>query len=119
MPAMFLTKFSILMQLLHIFVPDKKSGRANLLYALIALNFFFFTALFFVQIFECTPRAKIWNPTLPGHCIDINKSFVVSAAINIASDVLILLFPTITIWRLEMKTKQKLSVSVIFATGVL
>ena len=71
------------------------------------------------EIFECTPREKIWNPSLPGTCINIQLSFVITAVINIVSDVTILLLPLAWIWQLQMPVTRKLGVSAVFATGLL
>ena len=119
MPAMFLVKYSILVSFIKIFVPNSRSTSFVLIQVMIWLNLFFFTALFFVQIFQCVPREAIWNPLVKGVCVNINSSFIASAAINVGSDIGILLFPTVTIWKLEMSTARKIPAIVVFATGIL
>ncbi len=37
-------------------------------------------------IFECTPIKKLWQPTIPGHCVDITKFFVASGSVNVILD---------------------------------
>jgi large subunit ribosomal protein L36e len=119
MPAIFAIKLAILLQLIRLFVTNHKSTTFVLMQILIWLNLLFFAAMFFVQIFECIPRERIWNPFIQGKCINIKLSFIVSAAINIVSDFSILALPTVTIWRLQMATSRKLSVSAVFAMGIL
>lgn len=119
MPAILFTKVSVLMQLLDIFAPQRPSWRWWTLLALIVANSCFFTILFFIEIFECIPRKKIWMPSLPGHCININQTFVASAVINVIDDFLILALPISWIIKLHMNSRRKLGISFIFATGLL
>ncbi|KAH3207645.1 hypothetical protein KXW62_006364 [Aspergillus fumigatus] len=71
-----------------------------------------------VKIFECSPRAKIWDKTLKGHCININIPIIVTSSINVASDFLILVLPIVSVWRLQMRDSKKLGTSMIFAAGI-
>ena len=86
---------------------------------IIWFNLLLYGAVMFVEIFQCAPRAKIWKPWLPGHCIDINIAFITTAAINIISDVAILVLPMKIIWHLQMPIKRKWGVTAMFGTGVL
>ncbi|KAF2272788.1 uncharacterized protein EI97DRAFT_196094 [Westerdykella ornata] len=119
MPAILFTKLAILLQLVDIFVPTQlpKNSRWYSLYSLIASNVLFFTVLMFVEIFQCVPRQKIWNPTLHGRCIDINKTFIATGVINVIDDFIILIIPLVWTWKLQLRLKQKVGVSAIFATG--
>ena len=73
----------------------------------------------FVVIFQCNPRAKFWNPTLPGHCINSDAVDVVTAAINVLSDIVLLLLPLKCVWELQMQSRSKVAVSAVFLTGIL
>ncbi|KAH8714036.1 hypothetical protein GQ44DRAFT_776048 [Phaeosphaeriaceae sp. PMI808] len=119
MPAILFTKVAILLQLLEIFVPPRLTNntRRYSLYILMALNTTFFTMLMFLEIFQCKPRRKIWNPTIPGRCININQTFVATGVINVIDDFIILIIPLVWTWRLRLRMKQKIGVSLIFATG--
>ena len=121
MPAILFTKLAILLQLMDIFVPPRvaRNARWYSLATRIATNAVFFTTLGFLEIFQCVPREKIWHPTIPGRCIDINKTFVASSVINVVDDFIILIFPLVWTWKLQLKTRQKVGVSMVFATGFL
>ncbi|KAI1485446.1 hypothetical protein F5X96DRAFT_659932 [Biscogniauxia mediterranea] len=67
----------------------------------------------------CIPYQKIWDITLPGKCIEKSKVEITTAAVHLASDLVILSLPQKVIWTLQMSVKQKLGVSVIFSLGVL
>ena len=65
------------------------------------------------------PRDKIFNPRLQGRCVNINDAVIVTACINIGSDVSIFVLPLARIWRLQMPLRRKVGVSAIFAFGLL
>jgi len=116
---MLLTKLSILLQLLHIFAPAHQGAVYYLCHFLIWFNGLFYISTMFVGIFQCTPREKFWNPLLPGHCVNINTVNIVTATINAASDLVLLLLPIICVWQLQMSQRKKLGVSAVFATALL
>ena len=110
------TKLSVLLLYLRAFVPAR-SKKTWVYYAIIftiIFNALYFTAAVFVSAFSCTPRAKIWNPTLQGTCINIYSTIIGSAALNVLSDFLMSLIPMVVIWRLQMSRKRKVEVSIVF-----
>lgn len=78
----------------------------------------FYTTLFLFQFVACRPLAHAWNPLVPGTCVK-NKLVVhiVSAAINTASDLIIVILPQPVIWRLELGVRRKLGLSAVFLLG--
>ena len=118
-PLIFITKLSILLQYISIFVPTHRSQLFYWIYALIWTNFLFYLADMLVEIFQCVPRSKIWDPTIPGHCVNVNIVFITTAVVNVISDWSILLLPLGCVWELQMSTRRKLIISAVFATGLL
>ena len=119
MPGIFLVKAAVLLQLSDIFVAKKRNARWWIITCLIAANAIFFTILLFLEIFECVPRTKIWTPTVPGRCINIEETFVATGAINVLDDFLILGLPMIWIWQLHTPTRRKMGIAAVFAAGLL
>jgi hypothetical protein len=78
-----LAKASLLLQLIHIFATRHVGFIYWSIHALIWINFTFYLGLPFALYFECSPREKIWNPHLPGHCINIEAYFVATSVFNI------------------------------------
>jgi hypothetical protein len=72
-----------------------------------------------VCIFQCTPIAKAWNPTIAGHCINLKGSFIGNAVPNILTDMAILTLPMPQVWRLHTTLVQKCQLSIIFLLGSL
>lgn len=70
-PVMFVTKLTILLQLMNIFVTGRTGVTYYLCLALILFNLLFYAAITFVCIFVCSPRAKFWDRTIPGKCVNM------------------------------------------------
>ena len=120
-----MVKLSILLQYLRIFVPSK-SGNELMYYGAVSqmvLNVVFYLIEFFINIFQCSPRAYAWNRWfLQGTCIGtdsgaIDSNLVPTAAFNVASDIVILLLPLNRVWRLQLPLRTKVGVCLVFGTG--
>ena len=115
--AILSTKLSIFLLILRIFLSVQRSGFWWFTQFLIAVNVIFYTIFFFVPIFLCSPRSKIWTPDQPGHCLKIEDLYIASAVFNMVSDIAMLSVPLYLIWHLKMSVPRKLGVSAIFGTG--
>lgn len=84
----------------------------------LVLNVMFYIALFLFQFLACRPLEYSWNQLIPGTCVK-NKLVVhiVSASINTASDLTIMILPQPVIWRLELSTKRKWGLTAVFMLG--
>lgn len=113
-------KISVLVQYIRIFSPSERQWFYWSCHALIWLNFLLYTILFFIEIFPCKPRAKAWDPMITtGKCLDLMTINVVSSALNVNSDFIILLLPQRIIWNLQLSVKKRLGISLVFATALL
>lgn len=81
----------------------------------------YYTAATASQNLACTPHRYNWDKLIPGggDCVDVKRLNLASACINVVSDVAILILPQQIIWRLQMSTKRRFGVSIIFAAGLL
>ena len=113
-----ITKSSILLLYLRIFSPSPLIR--NLIIVNLWANILFYVVAFFVEMFNCVPRAAIWDVRIQDyHCLDVEAAELASAAFNVVSDFAILVLPISTVWTLQMRTKKKLAVVSVFATGLL
>jgi hypothetical protein len=72
----------------------------------------------FEWLYACQPIAKLWDLTIThGSCINPNAIYIFSGAMNTATDLTILLLPTVILWNLTLPTRQKIGVVCIFMTG--
>lgn len=117
--AITLCKISIMFQLADIFVPYKPHKRWNTLLGLIAFTVGFYVVIFFIAIFLCRPLSKIWNPDIPGTCIDKSTVYVATSVVNVFDDFAIFALPVVWTSKLQISSSQKVKVMAVFAIGLL
>ncbi|KAH8698007.1 hypothetical protein BGW36DRAFT_281749, partial [Talaromyces proteolyticus] len=117
-PVMLMAKLSVLFQLNRIFVVSRTTLIYWLTQVLIGGNICCYLSLALALGLSCIPRAKLWDPELPGHCISSTSSIIASSVINIVSDVTILILPVFAVWQLQLPVKSKLIVSAAFGSGI-
>lgn len=115
----FLVKSTIL--LLYIRVLGTCDRTRNGAIGLIVFVFIYCFAASLGTVFACTPRQRIWDVTVHGgRCIDIKTLLVAVAALNVVSDILILLLPMPLVWYfLRIPRRQKTALTAVFMTGSL
>ncbi|KAI1120316.1 hypothetical protein F5Y10DRAFT_258691 [Nemania abortiva] len=117
-PLLFLAKYVVLRQIEAIFLQHRFHSFSHTgLAILIWLNLIFYAGLTLSIILACIPRSKIWDRSVKGQCIDVNAALIASGAINILSDIGILILPLIAIRNLQASRKTKIKVGAIFAVG--
>lgn len=73
----------------------------------------------FLFIFICVPVQKLWYPDLPGHCINQVGTWIANASSTIFTDLAILLMPIPQIWKLQLRTTEKMGLTFAFGLGFL
>ena len=108
----FSIKLSILLQYIEVFVPAKtRPGVWWVSQVLIWVLFFFYCIKCFLQIFDCNPIAKQWDPLITeGKCLTSSSAYlyISTSAANSASDLVIILIPQLVIWRLQVSFRKSL-----------
>lgn len=117
--VMFPAKLCVLLQMQRIFRGNKRDSIYWSIQVLIWSNLLFYLAVTAAFIGACSPRAKISNPLLPGTCISIHVTILATSAINIVSDITILVLPVFAVWKLKLPIKRKLIISAVFGSGIL
>ena len=112
-------KVALLLQYMRIFVPTRRGMIYVAIHVLIWSNVVMYLFLVFWLTFACIPREKIWNPAVPGKCLNPKANSVFSASWNMVSDFTILFLPIYSIWKLQMPVKRKAGVSAVFVVGLL
>lgn len=110
------TKISILLQYLRIFDVTKIR---KLCYVQIVIVSVYGVWLFFSSILNCVPIARNWDKTVQGKCLPTTPLWLTNAALNIATDIIIVLLPMPVISSLTLPLKQKLWLAIVFAFGLL
>jgi hypothetical protein len=72
-----------------------------------------------VTILHCVPPASLWDPLIPGHCVNFVLFFEIIEPFNCLQDIVLSTMPIFIIRRLQLDLKQKISIIVIFMLGSL
>ncbi|KAF4628948.1 hypothetical protein G7Y89_g9200 [Cudoniella acicularis] len=113
-----IVKISIVLQILKIFFPGRRTPLFFLLWGIMIFNILLYISIVIMEIFQCTPREKIWNPLVEGACVNVEASFIFTASANLISDLVLLLVPVYLLLQLNMSLKRKIGVGAIFASGI-
>lgn len=89
-------------------------------WALIAVAAFmagWFISADLVSIFQCTPVERLWDKTKEGTCVNFGVFALVTAALNVFTDLVILALPVPLILKLKMSQRKKVLLILTFALG--
>ena len=75
----------------------------------------------FLTVFGCRPVSASWNlASMPGSkCIDKNEYYITTSALNVLTDIAIILLPWKIVLRLVAPMKQKIATGGIFFAGIM
>jgi hypothetical protein len=71
----------------------------------------------FVTIFQCRPVQGAWNFTIEPVCVDYVSYLYASSAVNVATDLLLLVLPLPHLWKLKLPKKQRIILCVLLVGG--
>ncbi|KAF6818058.1 integral membrane protein [Colletotrichum plurivorum] len=109
-----LVKWSILALYLAIF-PQRKFQ--IWVHCVSAVNLLNAVAIVLVSCLQCRPLESLWNPAVPGVCINFSHFSVFNSTFNFVIDIVILLTPLPLVRKLNSSTRKKVLLSVNFALG--
>ncbi|RYP53278.1 hypothetical protein DL768_001718 [Monosporascus sp. mg162] len=117
--GMLLMKWAILWEWIRVFVPrHSRNGFYWACQAVIAVNVIFYLTAIILTNLACTPYRRNWEKTVPGTCMDIRLINLSTAIINLVVDIVILALPQKVIWDLQMSSRRRVGISLIFAIGI-
>ena len=70
-----------------------------------------------VAIFACTPVRGFYDSSVQAKCINSVQFYWASAVLNVITDFTILVLPMPVVWKLDMTSKRKVGVSLLFVVG--
>ena len=112
--AMVTAKASIIIQYFHVFPTKKMRIVCYIMAAIIAI---YGTWVILSAFLNCIPVARFWDPSIPGHCLAYKPLWYSNAALNIMTDVVILIIPIPALMPLDLPLRQKVGCCCIFALG--
>lgn len=87
--------------------------------SLLWINVIYYGSALVITNLICKPYQRTWDKTIPGTCIKRTDLDVSSSILNLVSHLLVLILPHSVIWKLNMKWRTKLGISLVFAIGLL
>ncbi len=84
----------------------------------IILNLLILISIIFTACLICQPILYSFDKTIPGgHCGNLAHFELYSTITSLVSDSVIVILPMPMIWRLQMHTKRKVGISIVFGMG--
>ncbi|ETS85563.1 hypothetical protein PFICI_03588 [Pestalotiopsis fici W106-1] len=112
----------ILLEWIHIFISAARPLKPFqwLCYILGTFNVLTCLLAILIDATSCKPQEYWLNGTTKGgHCVNTTDVAVVLAALNLITDMCILLLPQSIIWRLQLSRAKRAGVSLVFSIGIL
>lgn len=111
--SMFFAKLAILLLYIRLFFPKgvTRSSLWWIIQIVIWLNFLYTVGLILALALQCVPYHKAYGSS----CVNQYMVLISASIINIISDLLVLMIPMVSVWRLNMSRKRKLAVWALFA----
>ena len=76
------------------------------------------TILSVLTIFQCHPITFFWDTdTKTGSCLNVTTLAFANSGMSIAQDVLIVVLPIPVVVKLNLETRKKIGISIMFAFG--
>ena len=111
-------KCSILCLYLRIFGINSTFRRVT--HALLAIAVTWGISVTLGAVFQCRPIDAAYNPLiLDKKCINVRDYFVATSILNVLIDVGILALPLPSLWKLQLATSRKITITSIFLLGIL
>ncbi|KAF3407307.1 hypothetical protein DPV78_001096 [Talaromyces pinophilus] len=107
-------KASIIIQYFHVF-PTKRMRTVCWIMAIVIA--IYGTWVILSGFLNCIPVARFWDPNVPGHCLAYRPLWYSNAALNILTDVVILIMPIPALMPLDLPLRQKVGCCCVFALG--
>ncbi|KAL9012419.1 MAG: hypothetical protein Q9173_002817 [Seirophora scorigena] len=114
-------KFSILLFYRRVFINQATGTWFRVAWYIITVWCFLWgISTFIATVFQCTPVSYLWTQFLgktKGKCVDFTALLIATAAVNIFTDVAVLVFPMPMVWKMGIEKAQKVAVSGVFLLG--
>ncbi|KAI5272529.1 hypothetical protein E4T47_04206 [Aureobasidium subglaciale] len=113
--TMLFSKLSILLLYRRLF---PISNFAKRWWAVVAFTVAYSVGGVFASLFQCRPMESAWSlTTSPDYCISTEKFYTANAALNVVSDIMILILPVPIVWGLNTDIRKKVILTGLFSMG--
>lgn len=109
-------KTSLIYTFIRLWSPYR--GKVIALYTFLASIVLYYTVIFFVKVFTCSPVRLYWQVNRHvGTCLNRSAIIVTDSVISVITDLAILVFPVVLTWTMHMSISKKLHVIAILGAG--
>lgn len=117
-PTILLAKSALLLEIENIAGPGAQRRFIRwCVWAMITVNGLAYTAILFLNVVTCNPRAKIFDPSVQGKCILVDTLQLATGAFSLVSDVALFVLPLYLVSKLKLSVTRGLAVAGIFVIG--
>lgn len=109
------TKFSILALYYRIFSVNRTFVYWT--YGVSIVTMLWSISMFIERLLVCNPPAKLWDPSIPGFCVNSQIVIIFAESINSLLDFVMIGMAIYVVQKLNIGTAQKLQLSIIFGIG--
>jgi hypothetical protein len=74
-------------------------------------------ALFLAECFYCLPIERLWNPEVPGKCVNPVYFTTIGSSTLFLTDLMVNIMPLPVIWKLHTTMRRKIELTFIFMLG--
>ncbi|KAL8831346.1 MAG: hypothetical protein Q9170_005339 [Blastenia crenularia] len=102
--------------------PTHPKAKRGFLGTLAMLQLSSIVVLVAIILAQCAPLEKLWNERLPGTCNGRirNRNFAFfQGGLSALTDILLVVYPMVLFWSLQLKTTKKVALSALFGCGIL
>ena len=86
----------------------------------VAINIAGMIAVVLATCLICKPISYYSDKTIPGgHCGNLPAFILYMAVVNLLLDFMVVILPLPMLWKLQMKTKRKIELSIVFGMGLM
>ena len=111
-----LSKFTIVFQTLRFVAPSQKRSRLAC-YIMIGVIFAYLAYTVITTFTICIPASFFWDKSIEGSCFNFLALWFVNAALNIVTDIAILVIPLRIVIAIQLPRAQKVWLVLVFAIG--
>ena len=85
-----------------------------------AVVILYFIISLLVAVLQCRPAASHWDKSIKnGSCIHLDQSYQWNSVVNLLIDFIIWSLALPVTWKLNLNTRQRLSLSLLFLLGLM
>ena len=117
-PTILLAKASICLQCLRFFSVGRDKAFWTI-HIFFLINVLYYVTVWIFGIVRCILQSKIWKEAIPDKLINYSAYEVATGVFNLVSDLLMLLYPLVCVWQLQMSLTKKRGASSIFLIALL